>query len=121
VTACIGDSATIYIMVVNFRNSICPRPPQLSLHRRAALSSISNGTRSVYSRKNPKSSLYCVYVYGVSIYSTSVEPSVQNDLFYCFRPDFIQLGPLLPAAKALLVNSTWRKFKGILDIVPLFK
>jgi hypothetical protein len=36
-----------------------PPPPLLSLHRRAALSSISNGTQSVYSRKNPKSSLYC--------------------------------------------------------------
>jgi hypothetical protein len=34
-------------------------PPQLSLHRRAALSSNSNGTRGVYCRKNPKSSLYC--------------------------------------------------------------
>jgi hypothetical protein len=43
----------------NFRNTICPPPPQLSLHRRAALSSNSNGTRTVYSRKNPKSSLYC--------------------------------------------------------------
>jgi hypothetical protein len=46
-------------MVVKFRNTICPSSPQLSLHRRAALSSNSNGTRSVYSRKNPKSSLYC--------------------------------------------------------------
>jgi hypothetical protein len=41
-------------MVVKFRNSICPPPPQLSLHRRAALSNNSNGLRSVYSRKNPK-------------------------------------------------------------------
>jgi hypothetical protein len=49
------------IMVVKFRNTILPPPPQLSLHRRAALSSNSNGTRSVYSRDNPKSSLpvYC--------------------------------------------------------------
>jgi hypothetical protein len=39
---------------------ICPPPPQLSLHRRAPLSSNSNGARSVvYDRKNPKSSLYC--------------------------------------------------------------
>jgi hypothetical protein len=36
-----------------------PPPPQLSLHRRSALSGNSNGTRSVYSRENPKSSLYC--------------------------------------------------------------
>jgi hypothetical protein len=56
---CIVDSAAIYIMVVKFRNAICTPPPQLSLHRRAALSGNSNGTRSVYSRKNPKSSLYC--------------------------------------------------------------
>jgi hypothetical protein len=46
-------------MVVKFRNTICPSQPQLSLHRRAALSSNSNGRRSVYSRKNPKNSLYC--------------------------------------------------------------
>jgi hypothetical protein len=29
-------------MVVKFRNTICPLPPHLSLHRRAALSSNSN-------------------------------------------------------------------------------
>jgi hypothetical protein len=59
VTSCIVDSAATYIMVVKFINTIWPPPPQLSLHRRAALSSNSNGTRSVYSRENPKSSLYC--------------------------------------------------------------
>jgi hypothetical protein len=37
-----------------------PPPPQVSLHRRGyALSSNSNGTRSVYCRNNPKRSLYC--------------------------------------------------------------
>jgi hypothetical protein len=36
-----------------------PLPPQLFLHRRAALSSNSKGTRSVNSRENPKRSLYC--------------------------------------------------------------
>jgi hypothetical protein len=46
-------------MVVKFRNTIWLPPPKLSLRRRAALSSNSNGTRSVYSRENPKSSLYC--------------------------------------------------------------
>jgi hypothetical protein len=56
---CIVDSATTYIMVVKFRNTSWPPPPQLSLHRRAALLSYSNGTRSVYNRENPKSSLYC--------------------------------------------------------------
>jgi hypothetical protein len=30
-------------MVDKFRNTICPPPPQLSLHRRAALSRNSNG------------------------------------------------------------------------------
>jgi hypothetical protein len=52
-------SATTYIMVVKFRNTIWPPPPQLSLHRRSALSSNSNGTRSVYSRESLKISLYC--------------------------------------------------------------
>jgi hypothetical protein len=47
-----------YIMVVKFRNTIWPPPPQFSLHRRAALSSNSNGTRS-YIAENPKRSLYC--------------------------------------------------------------
>jgi hypothetical protein len=60
-TSCIVDSAATYIMVVKFRNTSWPPPPQLSLHRRAALSSNSNGTRSVYNRENPKSSLWDVY------------------------------------------------------------
>jgi hypothetical protein len=59
VTSCIVDSAAIYIMMVKFGNNICPPPPQLSLHWRAVLSSNSSGTQSVYSRKKPKSSLYC--------------------------------------------------------------
>jgi hypothetical protein len=33
-----------------FRNTICPPPPQLSLHRRAALSSNSNGTQHIAER-----------------------------------------------------------------------
>jgi hypothetical protein len=57
--SCIVDGAAISIMVVKFRITICPPPLQLSLHRRAVLSSNSNGTQSVNSRKNPKSSLYC--------------------------------------------------------------
>jgi hypothetical protein len=56
--SCIVDSAAIYIMVAKFRNTSWPPPPQLSLYR-AALSSNSNRTRSVYSRENPKRSLYC--------------------------------------------------------------
>jgi hypothetical protein len=39
VTSCIVDSAAVYIMVAKFRNTICPPPPQVSLHRTAALSS----------------------------------------------------------------------------------
>jgi hypothetical protein len=42
VTSCIVDSAALYIMVVKFRNTIWPH---------------SKGTRSEYSRENPKSSL----------------------------------------------------------------
>jgi hypothetical protein len=42
-------------MVVKFRNTICPPPPQLSLHRRAALSSNSKGKRPVgIKQKEPK-------------------------------------------------------------------
>jgi hypothetical protein len=43
----------------NLEILFAPPSPQLSLHRRAALSSNWNGTLSLYSRKNPKSSLYC--------------------------------------------------------------
>jgi hypothetical protein len=53
--SCIVNSAAIYIMVVKFINTTCPPQPQLSLHRRAALSSYSNWTR----REDPKRSLYC--------------------------------------------------------------
>jgi hypothetical protein len=59
VTSCIVDSAAIYIMVVKFRNTICPPHPQLSLHRRAALSSNSNGTRS-YIAERTQSAVYIV-------------------------------------------------------------
>jgi hypothetical protein len=59
VTSCIVDSAAIYIMVVKIRNTICPPQPQLSLHRRAALSSDSNGTRS-YIAERTQSEVYIV-------------------------------------------------------------
>jgi hypothetical protein len=80
VTSCIVDSAAIYIMVVNFRNTICPPPLQLSLHRRAALSSNSNGTRSVYSRKNPKAVyiVICLWVqYTTRTFSSGSPHNVQ--------------------------------------------
>jgi hypothetical protein len=59
VTSCIVDSAAICIMVVKFRNTICSPQPQLSLHRRAALSSNSNGTRS-YIAERTQSTVYIV-------------------------------------------------------------
>jgi hypothetical protein len=57
VTSCIVDSAAIYIMVVKFRNTICPPQPQLSHHGRAALSSNSNGTSS-YIEERTQSAVY---------------------------------------------------------------
>jgi hypothetical protein len=39
--------------VVKFQNTICPTQPQLSLHRRAALSSDSNGTLSYIAERTP--------------------------------------------------------------------
>jgi hypothetical protein len=57
--SCIVDSAAIYIMVVKFRNTICPPQPPLSLHRRAALSSDSNATRS-YIAEGTQSAVYIV-------------------------------------------------------------
>jgi hypothetical protein len=52
-------TGAIYIMVVKFRNTICPAQPQLSLHRRAALSSYSNGTRS-YIAERTQCAVYIV-------------------------------------------------------------
>jgi hypothetical protein len=46
--------------VVKFRNSICPPPPQLSLHTRAALSSNSNGTRNTYITERTQKAVYIV-------------------------------------------------------------
>jgi hypothetical protein len=66
VTSCIVDSAALYIMVVKFINTIWPPPPQLSLHRRAALLSNSNGTRS-YIAERTQNAVYIVrcLCYGV--------------------------------------------------------
>jgi hypothetical protein len=57
--SCIGDSAAIYIMVVKFRNTIWPPPPQLSRHKGAALLSNSNGTRS-YIAERTQNAVYCI-------------------------------------------------------------
>jgi hypothetical protein len=43
VISCSIDSALLYIMVAGNRNAIWPPPPQLSHHRRAALSTIQMG------------------------------------------------------------------------------
>jgi hypothetical protein len=45
------DSALIYIMVARIRNAIWPPPPQFFLHRRAALTTNSNGTQSAHKWK----------------------------------------------------------------------
>jgi hypothetical protein len=42
VTSCIVDSPAIYVMVVKIENTIWPPPPQISLYRRAALTTNSN-------------------------------------------------------------------------------
>jgi hypothetical protein len=55
---CIVDNAAIYIMVVKFRNTTWPPPPQFSLHRRAALSSHSYGTRSYIADRTKTQSIY---------------------------------------------------------------
>jgi hypothetical protein len=72
----IVDSAAIYIMVVKFRNTISPLPPQLSLHRRAALSSNSNGTWSVYSRRTQKAVyiVICLWLTHDSVRGKMVRP-----------------------------------------------
>jgi hypothetical protein len=70
VTSCIVDSAAIYIMVVKFRNNICPPQPQLSLHRRAALSSDSNGTTRSYIAERTQTAVYivrCLWISGASV------------------------------------------------------
>jgi hypothetical protein len=46
-------------MVVKFRNTTWPPTPQLSLHRRAALSSYSNGTQS-YIAERTQNAVYIV-------------------------------------------------------------
>jgi hypothetical protein len=54
-------SAAIFSMVVKFRNTSWPPPPQFSLHRRAALSSNSNGTLSVrYIAERTQKAVYIV-------------------------------------------------------------
>jgi hypothetical protein len=87
-------------MVVKFRNTIWPPPPQLSLHRRAALSSNSNGTRSVYSRENPKSNLYCEMFMYLSHYRG------------CFSATSCYIQTVFPHGRQMLppfIYSEWRK------------
>jgi hypothetical protein len=51
-------------MVVKFKNTICPPPPLLSLHRRAVLSSNSNGTLSVNIAERTQKAVYIVTMLG---------------------------------------------------------
>jgi hypothetical protein len=51
----------------NLEILFAPPPPQLSLHRKTELSSNSNRTRSVYSRKNPKKQSILWNAYGLDI------------------------------------------------------
>jgi hypothetical protein len=77
----IVDRAAIYIMVVKFWNTICTPPPQLSHHRRAALSSNSNGTRSVYSieiRLNRKETYILADIHGMDHFYTKLAPPPYN-------------------------------------------
>jgi hypothetical protein len=83
VTSCIVDSAAISIMGAIFRNTICPPPPQLLLHRRAALSTNSKGTQSVYSRRNPKSHLY----FDMSVVYPSVRCAHRDIMTTIIKPD----------------------------------
>jgi hypothetical protein len=77
----------LHIMVDKFRNTIWPQPPQLSLHRRAALSSNSNGTQSVHSRENPKRSLYCEMsvVYSKQILPQNKPTDFWNSVQYVYK------------------------------------
>jgi hypothetical protein len=62
--------------------SIWPPPPQLFLHRKAALSSNSNGTRSIYSRENPKA-VYIVRCLWARATIFEPEPRIRY-LFDCY-------------------------------------
>jgi hypothetical protein len=85
VTSCIVKIAASYIMVAKCRNTLCPPPQQLSLHRRAALLSKSNGTRPVYSRKNPKNSQYCEVSMGKTFYYSTDFSFDSGHFLFCFK------------------------------------
>jgi hypothetical protein len=77
VTSCIVDSAAINIMVVEFRNTSWPPPPQLSLHIRAELSSNSNCTRP-YIAERTQNAVYivsCLWEWPYKVFQRS-EPIV---------------------------------------------
>jgi hypothetical protein len=84
-----------------------PPPPQLSLHRRAALLSNSNGTRSGYSRENPKSSLYCdIPVSMVPTFTIQYLPEpALGPIGYSVHPLFFKT-PILNFP-SVFVMSTW--------------
>jgi hypothetical protein len=67
-------SAAIFIMVVIFINTICPPPPQPHLSsvigEGCAVSSNSNGTRSVYMAERTQKSVYILWdVYGTTTHT----------------------------------------------------
>jgi hypothetical protein len=91
-------------MVGKFRNTVLPPSPQLSLHRRAALSS--NRTWSVYSRKNPKSSLYCEVSLSSSSWSNRGQIQLLTDwLFFCCR-GYMALPPVPDSTRLMAASVT---------------
>jgi hypothetical protein len=93
-------------MVVKFRNTIWPPPPQLSLHRRAALSSNSNGTRFVYSRENPKHSLYCE----MSVCRTATWDGIARPYAVLIKPLPLYCKLTEPPVKRPSYDHFWQKY-----------
>jgi hypothetical protein len=60
VTLCIVESDAIYILVVKFRNTAWPPPPQLSLHRRAALGQAIQTEHGPYIAERTQKAVYIV-------------------------------------------------------------
>jgi hypothetical protein len=72
-------------MVVKFINTICPPQPQLSLHRRAALSSNSNGTRS-YIAGRTQSAVYVVRCLWPLPPPNIYCPEAENNKWFTYQP-----------------------------------
>jgi hypothetical protein len=78
-------------MVVKFINTIWPPPPQLFLHRRAALSSNSNGTRSYVAERTQNGSLY----YEMSVFAidwkNNSKTKVEKVFFFIFMSSYAEM------------------------------